>query len=83
MHYSKWKVLINLNVQDEWYNGKNKQKINVKLKNQLLSINLKNYPIFEFLYLWCIFIWIKCNYDVYLFFFIYDMEYLQLHMGLK
>jgi len=41
MHYSKWKMLINLNVQDEWYNGKNKPKKNVKLKNQLLSINLK------------------------------------------
>jgi hypothetical protein len=22
MPYSKWKVLINLNAQDEWYNGK-------------------------------------------------------------
>jgi hypothetical protein len=50
MHYSKRKVLINLNVQDEWYNGKNKQKkmSNWRINCWTLTLKLPNFWVLIF-----------------------------------
>ncbi len=83
--YYKGVVLINFNVQYEWYNGEKKH--DNKLNNHLLNIEKKVTIFFKkkiasilFVMHFCI---IKCNFDVLNLFILitYDAQYVVIHVG--
>ncbi len=83
--YYKGVVLINFNVQYEWYNGEKKH--DNKLNNHLLNIEKKVTNFFNFLiciYFICdAFLYNKCNFDVFNLFILitYDAQYVVIHVG--